>query len=417
MGEREDKMIKWLIGLFKKENKEDITDTSVVVNSKVEELQSKEIVKEVKKVNYEVIDFKEDLPLHDIDWNTNYSYTFEKEKIEGYKVLKEERIVGCYYRQENIEEVLSTFGKSESLKFKLVAERDYNNEYDSNAIKISIIYLFNDEVRKMHIGFISKETALELREYDDVKVALTKIESINYKDTNLAIYLKERIVDEVKKKQRVLAEKKKKLEAEKKLKELNSKVAFEMNQLAMNLEKMGRVEESVEKYREAIKLGFDGSYPFDRLNIYYRKQKDYDNEISNCEQAIKLFEDLKVLGRCDASEKLSKYKERLERAIELQQKELEKEKAIEKKVKTKVEKARAKQIEEENKIKRKEERAEVLNEIALNNELDTTRVCTICNVEKSIEDFEKSGKDSKGNTKYKHQCKLCRNELRRNRNK
>ena len=253
-----------------------------------------------------------------------------------------------------------------------------------------------------------------LANYDDIEVALTKIESINYKDTNLAIYLKDEIVDEVKEKQRVLAEKKKELEEERKLKELNSKVAFEMNQLAMNLEKMGRVEEAVEKYIEVIKLGFDGSYPFDRLNIYYRKQKEYQNEISNCEQAIKLFEDLKVLGRSDATEKQSNYKERLERATALKQKEEERIKAIEDKAKAKEAKAIARQIEEENKLKRKEERVEVLKEIALNKELDTTRVCTICNVEKVIEDFEKSGKDSRGNIKYKHQCKKCRYELRRN---
>lgn len=413
-GEREDKMIKWLVGLFKKDKKEVATESPVATIDKKDFFKEKEIVKEVKKINYEVIDFKEELPLQNLAWNTNYSYTFEKEKIEGYKVLKEERIVGCYYRQEHIEEVLNTFGKCKDLKFKLVAEKDYDNEYDSNAIKISIIYLFNKEVRKVHIGFLSKETALELREYDDIEVALTKIESINYKDTNLAIYLKDEIVDEVKEKQRVLAEKKKKLEEERKLQELNSKVAFEMNQLAINLEKMGRVEEAVEKYIEVIKLGFNGSYPFDRLNIYYRKQKDYDNEIANCEEAIKLFEDLKVLGRCDASEKLLKYKERLERATELRQKEKERIKAIEDKAKTKEEKARVKQIEEENRLKRKEERAKILKEIALNKELDNTRVCTICNVEKAIGDFEKSGKDSRGNIKYKHQCKKCRYELRRN---
>lgn len=394
------------------------------VNSEIENLTASvdECYSEVdeisnKTVNYEVIDYNEELKVQTIDYNTTYSYNFKKEIFEGYKILKEERIVGCYYRQENIEEVLDTFRKSESLKFKLVAERDYDNEYDSNAIKISIIYLFNDEVRKMHIGFLSKETALELKEYDDIKVSLTKIESINYKDTSLNIYLKEEILDEVKEKQRVLAEKKKKLEEERKLKELNSKVAFEMNQLAINLEKMGRIEEAVETYIKVIRLGFDGSHPFDRLNVYYRKQKDYDNEISNCKQAIKLFEDLKVLGICDASEKLSKYKKRLGRSLELRENEKNKIKAIEEKVKAKEAKARVKQMEEENNHEIKEKSTEMLKETDLNVELNITRVCTVCNIEKPIEEFEKSGKDSKGTTKYRHQCKLCRNELRRNRNK
>lgn len=407
-------MIKWLVKLFKKENEKVVIDNSVAIDDKLDYFKEKEIVKEIKKINYDVLDFKEELPLQNLAWNTTYSYTFEKENFKGYKVLKEERIVGCYYRKENIDEVLSTFGKCESLRFKLIAEKDYNNKYDCNAMKISIIYLFNDEVRKMHIGFLSKETALELKECEDIKVILTKIESISYKDTNLAIYLKDEIVDEVKEKQRILTEKKKRLEEERKLKELNWNVAFEMNQLAMNLEKMGRIEEAVEKYKEVIKLGFDGSYPFDRLNIHYRKQKDYDNEIENCIHAIKLFEDLEVLGRCDASQKLSKYKERLERAKELKQKELEKRKAIEEKIIAKEERVKCKKIEEEIKLKRKEEKSEVLKEVALNKNLDITRVCTICRVEKSIEDFEKSGKDSKGNIKYKYQCKKCRNELRRN---
>lgn len=45
------------------------------------------------------------------------------------------------------------------------------------------------------------------------------------------------------------------------------------------------------------------------------------------------------------------------------------------------------------------------------------RICTICKDEKPIEYFEKAGKNSKGETRYKYQCKLCRNELKRNQNK
>ncbi|WP_346888164.1 hypothetical protein [Clostridium sp. UBA1056] len=52
--------------------------------------------------------------------------------------------------------------------------------------------------------------------------------------------------------------------------------------------------------------------------------------------------------------------------------------------------------------------------MVLDKELDTVRICTICSIEKPIEEFEKRRKDSRGNIKYKHQCKKCRNELRRN---
>lgn len=205
----------------------------------------------------------------------------------------------------------------------------------------------------------------------------------------------------------------KKIEEEIKIKRINSNIAYEMNQLGMTLEKMGKIDEAAEKYRESIKMGFDGTYPFDRLNIYYRKQKDYDNEILNCDNAIKLFEKLKVLNNAGAVENVNKYSERKDRAVELKEKELQKQKELEEKIKAKEEKIKSKQIERDIRLKEKQEKNNKLEQIYLNKQLESTRVCTICKMEKPIDEFEKSGKDSKGNIKYKHQCKKCRNELRR----
>lgn len=358
-----------------------------------------------------MIECQEGLQTQIINWNTSYSYTFEKEKIEGYEVLRKERIVGCYYRQENIDEVIETLKNTDDLKFKLIVENELYNAYDPNAKKISIIYLVGNETRKTHLGYLSKETALELKDYKDIKVSLVKIESIDYKDTNLVIYLKSEVAQELKEKKKKLEEERRRIEQEMKLKELNWNIAFEMNQLAMTLEKMGRIEEAKEKYIETIRLGFDASYAFDRLNILYRKEKDYEREIDNCKQAIKLFEDLVIVGRLDAEDKLNKYKERLKRATELNQKQLNREKAIEEKAKAKEKNIKMKQLKKEEAERKKLNVNENNKEIVVDNIL---RVCTICNIEKPINEFERSGTDSRENIKYKHQCKLCRNELRRN---
>lgn len=111
---------------------------------------------------------------------------------------------------------------------------------------------------------------------------------------------------------------------------LNADDSVKMNQYAMELEKAGKIEEAVEKYKEAIELGFKGSYPFDRLNVYYRKNKDYDSEIEICNKAINLYENL---AASDAREKLLTYKERLVRAMELKQKQREREIKVEEKLK------------------------------------------------------------------------------------
>ncbi|SDP76162.1 hypothetical protein [Clostridium gasigenes] len=366
------------------------------------------------KAEYEVIEYGDELQSKIITWNSTYTFTFEKEQIEGYEVLREDRVVGCYYRQENIDEIIESLNNYKGLKFKLEVENDFTNEYDTNARKISMIYSVNNEVRKIHLGYLSKETALELKCYEDVRVSLIKIENINYKDTTLAIHLKGDIVQELREKMIRQEEEKKRVEEERKLKEINWNIAYETNKLAMELENMGKIEESKIKYNEAINLGFDGSHPYDRLNIIYRKEKNYNSEIENCRQAIKVFEDLVIVGRVDADGKLNRYKERLYRAEELNQKQLDKEKAIEEKANVKEEREKEKLIAKETvELKKLQEKEN--KEVALDVE-NTLRVCTICNVEKTIEEFEKSGKDSKGNNKYKHQCKMCRNELRRNNN-
>lgn len=89
----------------------------------------------------------------------------------------------------------------------------------------------------------------------------------------------------------------------------------------MQLEKDGDIDGAIEHYEKCIELKFEGNYPYDRLAILYRKIKDYDNEIRTLNKAIELFEFLeKATPRMDISPKLEKFKTRLNRANELNNK-------------------------------------------------------------------------------------------------
>ncbi len=79
------------------------------------------------------------------------------------------------------------------------------------------------------------------------------------------------------------------------------------------LERAGRVDEAIALYEKCVSERFDGSYPYNRLAIIYRKRKDYDNEIRVLEQAIGIYSH-DISGD---NTKLSKFQERLEKAKEL----------------------------------------------------------------------------------------------------
>lgn len=79
------------------------------------------------------------------------------------------------------------------------------------------------------------------------------------------------------------------------------------------LERAGRVDEAIALYEKCVSERFDGSYPYNRLAIIYRKRKDYDNEIRVLEQAIDIYSH-DISGD---NTKLSKFQERLEKAKEL----------------------------------------------------------------------------------------------------
>lgn len=86
------------------------------------------------------------------------------------------------------------------------------------------------------------------------------------------------------------------------------------NLMGKRLEKEGRVLEAKALYEANISENFEGSIPYRRLAILYRKRKSIDEEIRVLEKAVSVFQSLIGTGREDIYPKLIKFKERLEKA-------------------------------------------------------------------------------------------------------
>lgn len=84
------------------------------------------------------------------------------------------------------------------------------------------------------------------------------------------------------------------------------------NLKGMQFEKDGEIDKAIELYEANVAAGFDGSHPYTRLAVIYRKRKDYDNEIRVLSKAIAAVNDTK---------KNEEFYSRLMKAKELQKKE------------------------------------------------------------------------------------------------
>ena len=168
---------------------------------------------------------------------------------------------------------------------------------------------------------MSKEDAYELKDIEGLKASIVNLDRLQYNDTTINLWVNENryrnIIEERELKLKQQEEYNKELEKIHK----KFKISYEYNQLAMQLEKDGDIDGAIENYEKCIELKFEGNYPYDRLAILYRKIKDYDNEIRVLNQAIELFEFLeKATPRMDVSSKLEKFRIRLNRANELNNK-------------------------------------------------------------------------------------------------
>ncbi len=71
---------------------------------------------------------------------------------------------------------------------------------------------------------------------------------------------------------------------------INYALAVEYNLQGKELEKQGKIDEAIILYERNVANGFDGSHPYKRLSIIYRKLKRYDDEIRVLNAAIKIYE-------------------------------------------------------------------------------------------------------------------------------
>lgn len=96
---------------------------------------------------------------------------------------------------------------------------------------------------------------------------------------------------------------------------------YQINQKGMRYEKAGEIDKAIKQYELAISKNFDGNHPYDRLAILYRKRKHFDDEIRVLEKAIWVFENVVADQRAYKSPKIQKFKDRLEKAKNLKEKE------------------------------------------------------------------------------------------------
>lgn len=98
---------------------------------------------------------------------------------------------------------------------------------------------------------------------------------------------------------------------------------FNINQKGMQCEKDQDIPNAIKYYEQCLQHKFEGSHPYRRLAILYRKQKDYDNEIRVLETAISIFNDIRSKGNreLELSKKITDFQNRLDKARILKEKQ------------------------------------------------------------------------------------------------
>lgn len=77
-------------------------------------------------------------------------------------------------------------------------------------------------------------------------------------------------------------------------------------------EKEGDIENAIKMYERLVSHKFDGSHPYDRLCIIYRKRQDFSAEERVLQKAISVFSKIVDEGhRDDGLPKLTRYQKRL----------------------------------------------------------------------------------------------------------
>lgn len=87
----------------------------------------------------------------------------------------------------------------------------------------------------------------------------------------------------------------------------------ERDLLGMELEADGEIDTAIECYQANVRDGFDGTHPYDRLAIIYRRRKDVASEVAVLSRALEIFSQLSTSSRSDIVSKLVKIRKRLDR--------------------------------------------------------------------------------------------------------
>ena len=224
---------------------------------------------------------------------------------EGYyKIYNYEKVVGVTF--DNREVFVEQFINGSNQK--VILKKDKNNEYDENAIKVYGECLLNNQLKSGELGYLSANLAAKLKDFNSIYGTVNAVNQPN--KIRLDIWVNEeehKILDNLNK------------QAEKTFKLVEK--GYKSNNKAMSYEKEKDIPNAIKYYEESISYNFDGNYPYDRLAILYRKNKDYDNEIRVLNKAIENFSLLeKTSPRGDIHPKLNKFKERLNRAEYLKHK-------------------------------------------------------------------------------------------------
>lgn len=107
---------------------------------------------------------------------------------------------------------------------------------------------------------------------------------------------------------------------EREKREMRDKLLLDRNLKGIDLEKEGKIDESIKLYEANIADNSEGNHPYDRLSIIYRKRNQIDDEIRVLEKGIWVFKNIVHEGRQDRLPKLRKFEVRLNKAMELKQK-------------------------------------------------------------------------------------------------
>lgn len=95
------------------------------------------------------------------------------------------------------------------------------------------------------------------------------------------------------------------------------------NLLGIEFEKLGEVEKAIACYEGCIKNNFEGSHPYDRLAIIFRRLGKPEDEIRVLERAIAIYSTLLDTNNYGVGDKLETYKKRLQKIQSIVQKNKE----------------------------------------------------------------------------------------------